>query len=241
MKRAAPVLLAILLGAVVTAIGMGVILKLANDDREHLGKQIEQARADAQQALADKERIANEANKKVEAANDEVEKAQDVLRALEDQQRLLADAKQLMKPASRDTRGWQSVVSLPLGVSLLIPSRNVIQTNDVRSITIGKQIATSTFIGGGMPDVRWLSVTRYNEQDAIELDTSIATSTPRSYLVNGRLLTGFTGVVEGNGPIAVFQVHQAASTTHLIWIKDPGTLGSGNGIERLLSTFEFAP
>ncbi len=74
----------------------------------------------------------------------------------------------------------------------------------------------------------------------MELDASLATSTQRSYLINGRLVTGVTGVLANDGLIAIFQVHQAGSSTHLMWIKDPGTLGSGNGIERLLSTFEFA-
>lgn len=235
MKRAAPVLLAILLGALATAIGMGVFLKLANEDRARLAGQINQAQQEAAQALKDKERIANEANQKVEAANDEVAKAQRVLQALEEEQLLLTRAVQLLKPPARDIRTWQQVVSFPLGVSLLLPPRTRTETNDNFSLTAIKD-GVSTSTGA---DARWLSVTRYDAAREQELTAALSTSTVRSYLVNGRLLTGSVGALNGNGSLAVFRVRQTATSTHLLWIKDPGTLGIGNGIERLLGTLEF--
>lgn len=236
MKRATPIFFAILLGAAATAIGMGIFLKLANDDRARLGAEIGAARAEAMQALKEKERIANEANKKVAAANDEVTKAQGVLQALEEEQRLLASAKQLLKPPARDTRNWQSAISVPLGVSILVPPGTVIGTDDPQSLTAAKRSTSSTTSF----DTRWFSLTRNDERAALELFDAIATGTARSYLVNGRLLIGKVGTLSTGGPLAVFRVRQAASSTHLLWIKNPGTLGYGDGIERLLGTMEFA-
>ena len=236
MKRAAPILLAILLGAAATALGMGIFLKLANDDRTKLSQQIAQAQSEAAQALKDKQQIADEANQKVSDANTEVAKAQDVMKALEEEQRLLAEAKQLQKPPTRETRAWQPAVSLPLGISILLPPKTEVETNDGQALTAIKSSTTSSTTN----DVRWLSITPYNASSEMELNDALATSTDISYLINGRLLTGKVGQLTGDGDVAVFRVRQAASSTHLIWIKDPGTLGTGNGIERLLGTLEFA-
>ena len=237
MKRATPVILAILLGAIATAAGMGVFLKLANDDRARLGAEIETARAEASEALRDKERIAQEANQKVQSANDEVANAQRILQQLEEEQRLLVDAKQLSKPSARELRGWQSTFSLPLGLSLFLPPRTSVETNDAQGlIAITQAIATSTGA-----DARWLSVTRYDERRDQELEQSFTTSTPYAYLVNGRLVIGRIGTMVDQGSLALFRVQRAATSTHLLWIKPTaGLLGSGNGIERLLGTMEFA-
>jgi hypothetical protein len=236
MKRAAPILLAILLGAAATALGMGIFLKLANDDRARLANDLNRAHAEAAAALSDKQKIADEANQKVSAANGEVTKAQNVMKALEEEQRLLADAKQLQKPPARDTRTWQTTVSLPLGISVLLPPKTEVEMNDAQGLTAVKPSASSSTI----PDLRWLSITPYNAETAAELSDSLATSTDVAYLIDGRLLTGKTGKLAGDGNVAIFQVRQAASSTHLIWIKDPGTFGTGNGFERFLATFEFA-
>lgn len=241
MKRALPVLLAVLLGAFAAALGMGVFLKLANDDRSRLADEIDLARGEATAALADKERIANEANKKVSAANDEVAKAQQVLRDIENERVLLADAKQLLKPPSRDTRSWTSAVSLPLGVILLLPPGTHVESNDMSALTSALGAKATTSSRYGYTDKRWLSLTPYNKALESELIGSLATSTPRSYLVDGRLLMGQVGTVNGSQErLSVFRIRETASSTHLLWIKDPGILGAGNGVERLLGTLEFA-
>jgi hypothetical protein len=237
MKRTVPILLAILLGAVATAVGMGVFLKLANDDRAKLGAQIETARAEAEAALRDKEQIASDANQKVQNANDEVAKAQKILQALEEERQLLADAKQLLKPSVRETRGWQTAISLPLGVSLLMPQRTDVQTNNaVEFVAIRQGVSTSTGA-----DPRWFSLTPYQERMEAEGIQSMTTSTPTSYLVNGRLLIGHVGTLSNREPFALFRVQQAATSTHLLWVKEsPGFFGSGNGLERFLGALEFA-
>ncbi|HWQ99306.1 MAG TPA: hypothetical protein VN397_00470 [Candidatus Methylomirabilis sp.] len=235
MRRVTSVLLAVLLGALATAIGMGVFLKLANDDRERLATEAAQAKAAADRAEQEKRRFADEANKKVEDANDEVAKAQRILQAVVEERELMATAKRLAVPSARELRGWQPVVSLPQGLGLSLPPGTTVESDDARSLTSVKK----TF-ADFLTDARWLSVTPYNARLERELDTALATSTNLSYVADGRLLLGRIGALTGaNDRVAVLRVQESASSTHLIWIKDPGTLGGGNGFERLLGTLEF--
>ncbi len=235
MKRVSPVLLAIVLGALTTGIGMGIVLKMANNDRTRLSAQASQARSAMERAEREKQQIADEANKKVEEANSEVAKAQRILEAVREERELMAKAKPLSKPSSRELRGWQPVVSLWQGVGLSLPPNTDVESNDASSLTAVKK-GLSDFL----TDARWLSVTPYNDRLESELTDALATSSAMSYLVNGRLVLGKSGTLAGSRErVSVLRVQAAASSTHLIWIKDPGALGGVSGIERLLGTFEF--
>lgn len=233
MKRATPVLLAILLGAAVTALAMGVFLKLANDDRARLAQEINRAREVAIQALADKERIAAEASEKVEAANDEVRKAQEVLERLEEEQRLLATATPLSKPPTRELRGWTAVTSLPLGVSFMIPSTMaVLQNNEevLRAATKGDEINGQR---------GWIDVVRASDEVIGAAGRNGLPATERAYLVDGFLLTVTDGTRENVEREKNVWVQKAGVIRFAIRI-GPDPLFGTNGIERLLSTMEFA-
>ncbi|OGL74445.1 hypothetical protein A3E39_04135 [Candidatus Uhrbacteria bacterium RIFCSPHIGHO2_12_FULL_60_25] len=234
MRRATPVILAVLLGALATAIGMGVFLKLANDDRIRLADEAAQAKIAIKRAEEEKATIANDANRKVAAANQEVTKAQLVLKDLQEERALLATAKQLAKPSTRDLRGWQPVISLGQGLGLSLPPKTSVESNDAAALTAVKTTTTSAWT-----DARWLSVGAYDYGRERELTSALATTTPLAYLVEGRLLLGVQGSLGNGDRMAVLRIREAASSTHLLWIKDPGTLGYGNGIERFLATLDF--
>ncbi len=234
MRRATPVILAVLLGALATAIGMGVFLKLANDDRARLAMETADAKIAVQRSEVEKVKLAAEANRKVAAANEEVTKAQRVLQDLQEERALLATSKQLSKPSARDLRGWRPVVSLGQGLELSIPPKTTVESNDATVLTAVKSTGTNAWM-----DTRWLSVTGYDYDRERELVSALATTTPLAYLVRGRLVLGVQGSLGNGDRMAVFRVREAASSTRLLWIKDPGTLGYGNGVERLLGTLDF--
>jgi hypothetical protein len=238
MKRITSVLMAVLLGALATGIGMGIFLKLANDDRGRLATDVSNAKADADRAEREKQLIADDANLKVNEANAQISEAQRIIQGVQEERALMAKAKPLTKPAGRDVRGWQTVVSLSQGLSLSLPPKTEIETNDEVALTSVKVVpSTST---ADLANSRWLSITPYDERLETELRGTLTTSTDVSYLVNGNLLIGRIGKQpETQQNVAILHVQEAASSTHLIWMKDPGTLGTGNGIERLLGTMEF--
>jgi hypothetical protein len=229
MKKDMPILLAVLLGAVATAIGMGFFLKMANDDRARLAAEIDQARDVAAQAVAEKEKIATDASEKVEEANNEILNAQRVLADIEKERRLLAEAIRLDKPATSAIRNWRTVIAGTLGVSLAIPPGTEILSNDDRLFT---SIRTNR------PNTPWLSITPFDARDASEQEAALTEADELAYLVDGHLLSGVEGMND-NERTWLFRVWQSASTTHLIRLTDPGVFGSGNGVERFLGTLEF--
>ncbi|MEN9557851.1 MAG: hypothetical protein RL141_220 [Candidatus Parcubacteria bacterium] len=233
MKRHAPLFGAVLLGAVATAIGMGIFLQLANNDRSRLSREINHAREAAAQALAEKERIASEANDKVEAANAEVEKAQRVLELLEEEQQLLTHATRLPKPTARELRGWTPVVSLPLAASLMIPPNTAIAVNDafgLRAVTAnGHRSASGT---------TWLSLTPYSPEQESSFPSQTE-ETSRLYVVDDHLLIGGIHTMIDGSTRAFFRIQQSASSTHLLELRDIGIPGNADGFERMLGTLEF--
>lgn len=235
MKRATPLILAILLGALAAGAGIGIFLKLANDDRHRLAAALEDARVTAEQAVKDKQAIANDANQKVEEANAEVAKAQRVVENIKEEQKLMLAAEKLTKPSSYLLRNWSHVVSLSQGIGLSLPPDTGIESDTSAALTAVMSGANA----GVTEDRRWLSITPYDANREQEMLASFATSTNISYVVDGVLLTGKTGTMPGGVVTMVLRVRSSGVPTHLLWIKNPGTLGSGDGFKRLLSTLEF--
>lgn len=235
MKRITSVLIAVLLGAITTGIGVVPFLVLANYDRNRLTSELDQTRAWAEQAESEKEALAKEANDKVEEANIEIQRAQMLLEAIEEDQRLMAEAERLSKPSSRELYRWESYVSLYQEVKISLPPKSVVSTDTKKSLTLTNEEASSELLG----DARWLAITPYDLSLEQELFASFSTSTGVSYLINDHLLTGKRGSLKNGIEVMVLKARHAATSTHIIWIKDPGTLGSEKGFERLLGTLEF--
>jgi len=235
MKRITSVLIAVLLGAIATGIGIVPFLVLANVDRSRLTTELDQTRAWAEQAESEKETLAKEANAKVEEANIEIQRAQTLLEAIEEDRRLMANAKQLSRPSSRELNNWESYVSLYQEVKFSIPPKSTVNADTKNSLTVAREDGSGELLG----DTRWLAISPYDSTLEQEFFASFSTSTGVSYLINDHLLVGKKGSLKNGSEVMMLNVRYAATSTHIIWIKDPGTLGGGDKFERLLGTFEF--
>lgn len=221
--------LAVLLGAVMTAIGMGTFLHLANADRVRLANEIQTAQESAMKALAEKERVASEASGKIDQANAEILNAQRVLADLEKERKLLANAVRLDAPAARDIRGWKPTFASALEVSLALPPSTVVDADTSVLFSASRS---------GRNEDPWLRITPFDARIVAELEAGLQEVGERAYLIDERLVSGVTGLKDGVR-VWSFRVWHSASSTHAISFTDPGTFGSGNGAERFLSTLTF--
>ncbi|MFH1078128.1 MAG: hypothetical protein V1745_02495 [Patescibacteria group bacterium] len=236
MRRATTVILCILLGAIASGVGIGVFLKLANDDRARLAKQLEEAVQASNVARQENQTAIEEANRKLSEASSEVGKAQALVKSLEEERDLLATAKPLLSPSPSALRGWSDVVAMDLGVSLKQPKGSDIQSNDKSALTL----AMATAVEG--VDSRWFSLTAYDERLEQELLLSLATSTPVAYTVNGRILTGKQGALpNSDDQILILRVRKEGVITHLLWVRNPSAnRRDASGATDVLGTLRFA-
>jgi hypothetical protein len=233
MKRVTSVLIAVLLGAMATGVGIVPFLVLANQDRNRMASELEQAHKRAESAESEKNKIAKEANERVEEANAEVQRAEIVLQDIAEDQRLAAEAVRLSKPPPRDLYRWSSYISLYQEVNLFLPPDSSVSSDTKVSLTIVNEKKNNAF-----EDARWLAITPYDPELERDLFASFGTSAGVSYIAGDRLLTGKRGTLKDGSEAMVLKARHAATSTHLIWIKDPGTLGR-DGFERILGTMEF--
>ncbi|MBU1348794.1 hypothetical protein KJ781_01855 [Patescibacteria group bacterium] len=236
MRRATTVILCILLGALASGVGIGVFLKLANDDRARLVKQLEEAVQASNESRLENQAAIDEANHKLKEASTEVGKAQALVKALEEERDLLAIAEPLLPPSPSTLRSWSDVIAMDLGVSLKQPKGSDVQTNDKNALTL-TMASTQTATDG-----RWFSLTTYDERLEQELLLSLATSTPVAFTVNGRILTGKQGNLP-NSPdqILILRIRKDGVITHLLWIRNPGTnRRDASGATDVLGTLRFA-
>lgn len=210
MRRVTPILLAILAGALATGAGMAVYLHKANIDRERLALLAEQTQQTAKSTEEKTQQAILEANQKVNDANAEVAKAQEAVKKLQDERDRLAHATPLPPADPKLLKGWKDVVNPTLGVSCKTPSTATIDTNDGTALTLSSE------------GQRWLSVTPYDARLEQELLASAATTTPVSYLVNGRLCTGWRGTtLNDSAELVILHAEANGSSTHLLWARTP--------------------
>lgn len=232
MRRATGIIIGILLGALASGLGVGFFLHKANADREALAAQIRETSEQAQRAREENQRAIEEANNKLRAASIEVSKAQNAIKSLEEERALLTQAEQIDGPSKRTVK-WTPVVTLALGASLKVPIGNVIASNDDHALTVARQTPAGT------DDARWFSLMPYNPVLEQELRATLATSTPVSYLIDGRLFTGERGVLATTSEqILILRIHQNGQLTHLLWVKNAP--GGYDALLDVLSTFRFA-
>lgn len=245
MRRAWSILLAILLGAAVVGVGTGYFLHLANQDRQSLAKEAEQAKLDALKAKQDQQTAIQEANTKLEQANQEVNKAQTAIKTLQLERELLAIAKTLPPASSSLTSDWQLAVSTAQGFSLKYPSGSYIVQDSGDLLAVA---ASGTNITSQTNDGPWLIVSPADSAAKDRLMARLATSTEAAYLVDGALFYGHEGFLtdgRNQNKAAVFEVLRNGTTTHLIWMQTPPNQRTGRklrlaSIQDILSTFDFA-
>lgn len=235
MRRATTILLGILLGALAAGIGIGLVLKKANDDRERLAKQIEETVQEAAAAREENRRAIEEANRKLQASNLEIGKAQQIIKALEEERNVLAQSTPLAPPAPKAIRGWNDVVGLDQGVSFKQPPDSKIESNDTQALTLVRT-------GGATElDPRWFSLTPYNPRLEEELRMALTSSTAVAYVVNGRILTGVRGTLPNRtDTIMILRVRYGGQITHLMWVRDTSTSKDSSSLMNVLASLRFA-
>lgn len=230
MKRAYSVLLGILLGAIATGVGVGIFLKLANDDRTRLAAELDATVQGAKLSREENQRMVEEANRKLTQANTEVSKAQQLVVALQEERKQIAIATPLSAPTGRIVRDWKSAVDLDLGVSIKYPSDSAVERNAATELTLAKTVGTES--------ARWFSLTPYDARLESEMLNAFTTSTPISYVIQGHLVTGRKGtILDQHGTVFVLQIHSNGTSTHLLWIKDAVSPGAAMNV---LSSMTFA-
>lgn len=252
MRRAWSILLAILLGAAVVGIGTGYFLHLANQDRENLAQEAEQAKLDAQKAKQEQQAAIEAANNKLEQANQEVNKAQSAIKALQFERELLANAKAIAPISANQTSDWQLAVSTALGLSLKYPSGSSIVQDTDRLLAVA---ASGTNATTQSTDGPWLSISPGSANLGSDLETTktrllsrLSDASSVIFLINGYLFYGQEGFLadgKSQNKAAVIEVLKNGTTTHLIWIQTPPNQRIGRkvkliSIEDVLSTFDFA-
>lgn len=232
MRRAAGILIGILLGALASGLGVGFFFNKANTDRATLINKLEETARYAMDAREQNQHVIEEANKKLLAASVEVAKAQNAIKSLEEERSLLTEAVPIASP-SRRTTAWETVVTIPFRLSFKIPSGNSILTNDDQALIITKQNKSDG------SDARRLSLTHYNPALEQELLASLTTSTAVSYIVDGRLLTGYRGTpVAQQETILLLRIYRNGQVSNLLWAKN--TEEKSDILMDVISTIKFA-
>lgn len=238
MRRTLPILASILLGALAVALGMGIYLKQANDDRERLAGIARRAQDEAARIKEEGRLVVDQANRKIAQADIEISKAQKQVQMAQDERDLMASAQQLLPPNGKTIKDWKDAINLPLGISLKYPQGTELESNDAQSLTLIKTLPASAF---APQDQRWLSVTPFDEKLEQELLFNVSSSTNVSYAVRGRLLTGKRGILNGQtGSMTVLRVRSAGTASHLMWIKEPIPATAKVNMIDLLSTIDFS-
>ena len=247
MKRAWSILLAVLLGAAVVGIGTGYFLHLANQDRQLLALEAENAKAAALRAQQEQQSAVEETNRKLQQASEEVTKAQSALKVMEWEKTLLPQAKPLVPPPSQTIQNWKLAISTSQGIALRFPPGSNVQQDDEKILSV---VASGTVaVASQAIDGPWIMVEPYSQNEKSRLVSRLATSTPTTYFVNGRLLNGRKGALLNDESVlsqaAVLEVYQNATTSHLIWIQTPPNQQPGRRthvitLEDVLSTLDFS-
>ncbi|MCR4278341.1 MAG: hypothetical protein NUV81_00330 [bacterium] len=232
MKRATQIIIGILLGALVTAGGIGVFLAKANHDRKDLADRLVETQKNAEIAREENLRAVEEANKKLEEANGEVTRAEKIIVALEEERILMASAVQLTYPSSYTTYRWSELVSVDLGISLKIPAGAKEVQNSEQQLTSDVEDRENS---------TWLSIIPYSAEKESDWQSQLITTSTVSFLIQDRVVTGVFGETKlESDPNYVLRVQQKGVLTHLIWIHDPsGKIGKQNRVQDILATMTF--
>ncbi len=201
------------LGALAAAVGFGLVLQRAREERVALEDRISRLELSVAHHEDEKARLADQANRQVEAATKELTQAREAVARMKRDQAALAEALPLTRPTGRNYALWVEAFSLPLGISLRLPPGTRTYADERGLIAMRANQATSS--------LPWLSISPYYAEQASRLESSLRSPEAVSYLVAGNLVTGLRGQRDGQtgGHTYVLQVvsPQTGDVTHLIW------------------------
>ncbi len=201
----------ILVGALASGIGIGFFLHAANQDRSRLEKQAIEARAQAERATAESERVAKEANTKLAAAATEVAQAKERLSRIDEFRALTSKAVKIQAPSASTLKYWSTGISVPLGLSVRVPTGSA-------SIATDKELILSLSPLADKTDDQWLIVQAYNGAQEAALLTQLQNAQSAVFASGSYLFAGQRGTMD-NTTGAVFVLHTFSETgaTLLLW------------------------
>lgn len=224
MKRSLSVFIWILIGALAASGGLGYFLHQANQDRQHLLNLAHAAEQRAQEAQTANLHLTNEANTKLQDASKEVQRTKEELEIYKQHQADYAAATPLRRPADRTLRSWTPAISIPLGLSLLVPPLSSADTNSAQlilSTTSSRQVA------------RWMTIAPYQANEEQTWLQSTTNTQPIRYTTNGQTLVGVKGVnIYTSLPQYIFRLQTLTTSTHLLWIQPNAAVND----QRILDT-----
>lgn len=213
MRRSLSILVWILVGALASGISLGYFLHRSNQERLELLFVAQAAQQELHDAKYASEQLTQEANRKITQAEQEVFRQKELVKQLEQEQMMLRDAVPLSRPVGY-YRTWQERVSVPLKLSLRVPSRNESWENDL-SMGIGSGTMTSR---QGME--QWFSVSAYDEQRFQNMIQQVVDPRTVAFVVDGRLLTGTKGGFSSlEGTTYILRDYTQGSSTLLLWAR----------------------
>ncbi len=221
MRRAWSVLLWILVGALASAVGMGIVLHTSNKDREHLSRELQTTQAALASLKAQQESLTKESNEHVAMAAQQVADANARLQAVTALQARLKASAPLPSPTALQTRGWTEFASVAMGVSLRVPPRMQTQSSDD-----GLFVSTRRLVKGVPIEEQWFALTPYRPDRERDIRSRLTNVKEVTYTLGTRLLQGVKGTLpDGVQTLYLLSVQENASTTHLLWGKTTDGVG----------------
>jgi hypothetical protein len=215
MRRSFGIILWILLGALASAIGIGIVLRASNIDREQLTKELETAKAQVTALQARQASLTQESNQRVTDAAQQVADLQRQIQALSSLQSRMKTATRLTPPTPTQLRRWTEFASVAMGVSLRVPPGMQTQSSDD-----GLFVSTRRVIRGVPIEEQWLAFAPYRPEREQDIRSRLVNTKDVTYALGTRLLTGVRGTLtDGTQTLYLLSVQENSSTTHLLWGK----------------------
>jgi ElaB/YqjD/DUF883 family membrane-anchored ribosome-binding protein len=192
----------ILLGALAAGTGIGIFLHQSNVERLTLQRQTAQAKEEASQVVTRAEQVTQEANKRLEEAQKQIAK-------LQEERDLLSRSRPFPEPNPRLLKTWRHTASLPLGISLRIPS--------------SYQATTGTDVTIMVPQIKapFLTLQPWDDRNADAMINGAATSSvlyrKDALLFKGQKYIGTGG--DGAHSWTLFRLERTGSDALMIFIQ----------------------
>jgi len=222
-----------LLGAVACGSGLGYFLKQANADREFLNVRLRAAETQMAQTKSDSDQLAKEANTKVEIASQEVARMQKELQSIENERHILAKAIPLAKPDGRSLKSWIEAFSIPLGISIRLPTGAIVTEYETRiESAIARRYSEEK--------TPWISIKTYDAGEEYQQTQPLTQTEPVSFLVGGNLLMGVRGI-DGSTSSTVYVLRLVINREPkaLIWTKTAANQITEEKIRQSLATLSL--
>lgn len=240
MRRLAILLGSILLGATASAIGMGLFLSKANEDRQRLAVEIIEAQSKMRQAFESRDHAAQDAKQKLQEANAQIEEARLRVKALQDEHELFMNSRVLPFPSPRSLSGWKEALDLPLGVRVKYPPEMKIVTQDAEEFVLGKLFSSSDE-GRGEGETPWFVLKPYHEQEEKVLLSQFVSSSTVNLVANQNVLSGIRGFSRDVSQEAfLLKVFFDGHPRFLLWVRDPRGRSDMGTVLAMLATLNIS-